>query len=612
MRKIIWLVLSGLMVLSLVITACGPAAAPEQPTAPSAPQQPAAPTAPTTPEQPAAPAVPEKPTASPDVPKYGGTLTYRLATDPTNFDSGINRSGGALGNTVYQQHMGADWTKGPAGSGVTNLAVGFTSAEDMQGPILVDRWEMPEIGVWKLHIRQGVRWQPANSDAGRLMAGRELTADDIVYNFNRHISAPESWFRVGQPTVATTASIEKTGPWDVTIKTPVDYLTAFSGLIQGSGFTRIQPPQVIERYGNLGNWRNAVGTGPFMLVDYVPGSQFLFIRNPNYWETNPLGPGKGNQLPYVDTLRELIIPDLSTTYAALRTGKLDLQSDIALIDAQSLFKTSPKLEYLKYLSTGPWAIAMRQDKKDKPFSDVRVRQALVLATDFEAFKRAYFGGEAEIDVWPVSKDLKAMYKPLSEMPESVRALYKYNPDKAKQLLKEAGYPGGFKTSVVINSSTERIDELSIFKDMWAKVGIELSIDIRDNAVYSQISGVARSFDDMLYRSLFGSFSIQIYFSAVRGSAINNPSRVNDPIGTIPYIEELYAEMNKYIFTDWPKTYEIHKKIKPFFLENAFLIVRPTPYTYNMWWPWLKNYYGQGTGMVRYSWIDQDLKKSMGY
>lgn len=614
MRKVLWLVVSSLMALSLVIAACAPAAAP---TTPTTPVTPAAPTTPATPAAPATP-TPEKPQQEPvkpgpDVPQYGGTITVAITSDPTNFDPGTKRSGGALSDIVYEKFLNTDWTRGPAGSGVTPRISDGSALEDFWAPRLAESWKMPQQGVWILQVRRGMRWQPVNSEAGRLMNSREVTADDFVSSFNRLMKAPETWIRFGVPLVWQTATIEKTGPWEVTIRTPEDYMTAFVWLIgAGGGFEYLYPPEVVTKYGDMGNWRNAVGTGPFTLVDYVPGSQFLFTRNPVYWEKDPVGAGKGNQLPYVDTLRQLIIPDLSTRQSALRTGKLDLLEGVVKIDMQSLRKTTPKLESLSYLSGSPWVIAIKQAVAGKPFNDVRVRQALMLATDFEAIKKDYFGGEAEIDIWPVNKEINALHQPLSKMPESVQALYRYNPDKAKQLLKEAGYPNGFKTSVVINGVAERIDELSIYAGMWAKVGIELKIDVKETGVYNTMGGVSRSYEDMLYKSLSGGFVGQMYFRYFRGGSLSNPSGINDPPGSVSTAEDAYQEMNKHLFVDMDKSYQAYRKLVPFLLEQAYVIPRPSPYVYNVWWPWLKNYYGQGAGLIRYSWIDQNLKKSMGY
>src|SRR5512142_2477125 len=119
-------------------------------------------------------------TPSVEKPKYGGTIVDVLTTDPTMFDSGARSGGTALGGTVYEAYLTMDWTRGPAGSGVTDLTTGANYVEDHFGLMLAEAWQMPGVGVWKLQIRQGVRWQQPNTDAGRLMNGRTLTVDDVV------------------------------------------------------------------------------------------------------------------------------------------------------------------------------------------------------------------------------------------------------------------------------------------------------------------------------------------------------------------------------------------------------------------------------------------------
>jgi len=74
-------------------------------------------------------------------------------------------------------------------------------------------------------------------------------------------------------------------------------------------------------------------------------------------------------------------------------------------------------------------------------------------------------------------------------------------------------------------------------------------------------------------------------------------------------------ISKNLFLDMPKVYQEYMKIRPYVMEQAYEIPRPTPYSYSLWWPWLKNYYGQGVfhgGFLRYAWVDSALKKSMGY
>ncbi len=529
-RRIVSLFLVCCVIAALLLNSCGTQTA----------QTTTSPPATTTTTPPASTtSTPVKTTPAAEAPKYGGTLIDVLTADPTMFDSGARSGGTALGGTVYEAYVTMDWTRGPAGSGITNLTTGANYVEDHLGLMLAEAWQMPQVGVWKFQIRKGVHYQQTNTDAGRLMNGRELTVDDVVSSWNRLKADPRSWGNVSQPAIMKASSIEKTGPSEVTIKTPVDPWTSFTWVVFGAGFLRQYPPEVVAKYGDVQDWHNAVGTGPFILIDFVPGSSLTFKKNPNYWGTDPIGPGKGNPLPYVDAYKQLIIPDLSTRLAGLRTAKIDFMSDIVLDDADSLIKANPDMKYVTYLSNNPWVIGMRRDKSDNPLSSVKVRQALMLATDFNAFKNDLFKGQGDIDVYPVNKQVASLYQPLSGMPQAVQDLFKYNPDKAKQLLKDAGYPNGFKTSVITVNTAERVDELSIFKGMWAKVGIDLAIDPRESGVYTSIAN-ARSHENMIYRSPFQTFSIQLFLSGLRGSSTFNGSYVNDPIGSDPFIEERYT------------------------------------------------------------------------
>jgi len=606
-RKIMWIVVSCLMVLSLVIASCAPKEAAKEVEVGKA-------TVVTAPEEKVAEEKVEEKAGlpGPEVPKYGGKFTVATPTDPTNFDDCRKGTAGAQASTYcYQRNMVENWTRGPAGSGVTDFNSGGGAVEDYMLPQVAESWTTPEPGVWVLKIRQGVHWQRVDSDAGRLMNGRQLTADDVVWSFNRHKNTPTSWLCVSQPKVAAAATIEKTGAWEVTIRTPVEYWTSFLWIIYGAGSQRIHPREVVEKYGSVEDWRNTVGTGPFIFADYVPASLLRFVKNPEYWETNPVGPGKGDQIPYVDEVKELIIPDLSTQQAALRTGKIDGIGGVIREQWEVLMQQCPDLLYTRTLSNQPWIIGMRTNNPALPYYDVRVRQALMLATDFEAIKRDYYKGEAEIDVWPVNKTITGLYKPLEEMPEAVGELFTYNPEKARQLLKDAGYPNGFKTKVIV-SGAGAIDELSIFKDMWSKVNVDIEMDVREPGGFFTIA-MARRHEEMIYRSMFSTLSIQLFQSGWRGTSSFNSSFVNDPAGSIPLLENIYNEIQTYIFTDTPRAYEAYRSAKSYLLEQAYYIPRPTPYTYTLWWPWLQNFYGQGWGgFSTYIWIDEAMKKSMGY
>ena len=141
MRKTLWVVVSCLMVLSLVLAACGPAATTTPTTTTTTTPTTSAPTPitttpATTPEQ--AKAQKEALVASSEVPKYGGTFTM-TGGDPVNWDAGAGTTGGALGGLVYQQFTSSDWMRGPAGSGVTNFAAGANGLEDY-GNQVAESW----------------------------------------------------------------------------------------------------------------------------------------------------------------------------------------------------------------------------------------------------------------------------------------------------------------------------------------------------------------------------------------------------------------------------------------------------------------------------------------
>ena len=214
-------------------------------------------------------------------------------------------------NYIYEQLLKFDWAKGPAGTGeYSNHA--YTSPESQMGPELVESVEKPSPEIWILHVRQGVHYQQTPFDAGKLVNGREMTADDIVKSYERLIHGPNAAIKVLQPRVAAAMTVEKTGPWEVTMTTPVQPVTAQWWVIEGGGYGFMYPPELIDKYGDLNNWKNTVGTGPWIITDWVMGSSVTLMRNPNYWGTNPVGPGKGDQLPYADKVIRYVIPDTST------------------------------------------------------------------------------------------------------------------------------------------------------------------------------------------------------------------------------------------------------------------------------------------------------------
>ena len=332
-------------------------------------------------------------------PQYGGTLTLHLAIDPVGFDDAImpHYSTFTLKLTNEEVWEG-DWSQGYAGgygSGEAKwFAAGGINRLEHKASALAERveWDDERKDTITLHLRQGVYWHdkpPAN--------GREVTADDVVFSLQRQYTLDTAYMKKTYPRAATRTEISASDDRTVVIKChPED----FADVITMLDYMNIFPRDAVEQFGDMNNWRNSIGTGPFILSDYMPGSSITYVRNDNYWGANPVGPGQGDQLPYLDKVEMLIVPDESTQDAAFRTGKLDILS--CDWERAQEFLRMPELEHVRYLEDyAQSAIYMRTDKADSPYADENVRRALALAIDNQEILDEYYGGEGTLLKWPV-------------------------------------------------------------------------------------------------------------------------------------------------------------------------------------------------------------------
>ena len=286
------------------------------------------------------------------------------------------------------------------------------------------------------------------------MNGRELTADDIVVNFHR-ITGLGSGFTEPSPHAVNVSGIKFesiTAPDKYTVVFKLKEID-FNALIMiywesyEGGW--IYPPEVIKEHGDAKDWRNLVGTGPYMLTDWVEGSSVTYTKNPDYWKDDEKFPG--NRLPYADELKMLFIQDSATKLAAFRTGKTAVLSNLGVDDAESLQRTNPELAMTSSLYPTKGSVAF--DVRKPPFSDIRVRRAMQLAIDTETLNRTLYQGLG--DTTPlgiVGAAVLGFYVPYEEWPDQLKEDYGYDPARAEKLLDEAGYPRGsdgtrFKTTL---------------------------------------------------------------------------------------------------------------------------------------------------------------------
>ncbi|MDZ4230234.1 MAG: ABC transporter substrate-binding protein, partial [Dehalococcoidales bacterium] len=309
-----------------------------------------------------------------------------------------------------------------------------------------------------------------------------------------------------------------------------------------------------------------------------------------------------------------IIPDASSRLAALRTAEIDHLRQVGDEDAELLRTQVPALKEARF-PLEPYGLNLRVDKPELPWYDKKVRQALMMALDRDTIVRDYYRGRAEkynypVAAFPVWKGIGA-YVPFEQLPANVRELFEYNPDKARQMLADAGYPNGFNMELVIESIPERIDEATIVRQQFAKVGVELELQPKESGTFNSIS-VGMGHQHAIWNTVEGSFIAD--WEYVRPGAPDNRAGVNDPYATAQS-----DEFSKYYIVDDDKAYPIIANFVPYALDQAWYIQFPTPYTYTMWWPWVQNYGGEWCigvaavwGFAKYVWIDGGLKQSMGY
>jgi len=593
-RKAVWLILSCLIVAALVLASCGPAAVEEEEgkTVVGKVVEKEAPVE----EEEEEEVVTPKPTG----PQYGGVYTFGVTADVLGFDeSSTNPYQTYSMNLTNESLLVGDWARGPTGTGEASWTVPGINILDLTRGRVAESWEVPDNETIIFHIRKGIHFhnKPPTS-------GRELVADDVVYSLKRQFETPGAYCYKTYPGDAAPSSITAPDKWTVELKVPPGNLGAI--LIVTSDYIGIYPRDMGEKWGDFVDWRSSCGSGPFMMTDYVPDSSITFERNPDYWDTDPLHPE--NKLPYLDVVKRLTIPDWSTRLSALRTGKIDTLHGVRWDDAEIMMETNPELPYYKSLPVTTYSLHMRVDK-GLPFDDVRVRQALWLAIDNEKIRDVHYGGNAEMLTFPIVPvaEFMDMYTPLEELPENVRELYEYHPDKAKQLLAEAGYPDGFKTEIVCYAFPTQVDLLSLIKAMWAEVGVDLEIQGKEVAVW-QYTVFAKQHPQMAY--FYDGTSAPFKMNNWKAGNPNNASIVRDQ-----FLVDKYAELCTYYPLDEPKARDLLKELTPYILEQAWVITPPWPYVYCFWQPWVKGYSGEySVGYYEsenwpiWIWLDQDIKK----
>jgi len=426
--------LAGGLVGGSLLAACAPAA-PAPTSAPPAPK-PAATTAPAVSKPAEAPqptaAKPAPEAAAKGQPKRGGVLKFALNTDPPKLDPAASGPTGAI-DTVCSMVYSRLVNYKPDASGVISD--------------LADRWDISSDGkAYTFTLRKGVKWHN----------GKDFSAEDVKFSFERLLdpktAAPYA------PNFGKDLRVEVVDPNTVrfTLPTPNAAFLALLAVPPSS----IVSKEFVQAGNNLAD--DMMGTGPFKYQDRQPGVQLRLVRNENYYV-----PGR----PYLDGITFTFFADETARVTALRTNAVDIMDFVPQAD-QSGLEANKDITLYTDKETNLFQFAMRQDRP--PLDNVKVRQALSSAVDREAaLKAALFGRGAVLTGGPLWKSSWAYSA-------DVKQIYTYEPERAKRLLAEAGYPNGFKTSILSNTSFAMHQNTAVTVQSGLKaIGVDAELTLFD-------------------------------------------------------------------------------------------------------------------------------------
>ncbi len=286
------------------------------------------------------------------------------------------------------------------------------SREGTSVPALATSWSYADPTTLALRLRKGVKWHD----------GSLFTADDVVFTFQRLLRETKP-LRVGAFGVrANVASAEKIDDYTVRIKTK----GAWAPLLNQLAIVMIVPKKAMTEMGEDRFGVNPVGTGPYKFVRWNRNEQIVLEANVNYWRGRPR----------IGRLIVKPIPEEFARFAALATGAADIVSNLAP-ERIPLVKRNLALRTATVRGTSTVFIGM--NTRIKPFSDKRVRQAMNYAVNTPELIRTVLGGYGLQNPSPCAGADFGHDPTLRPYP--------YNPAKAIELLKEAGYPQGFKVTL---------------------------------------------------------------------------------------------------------------------------------------------------------------------
>lgn len=299
-------------------------------------------------------------------------------------------------------------------------------------PGLALKWETPDPRTWVFTLRPGVKFHD----------GAPLGARDVKASLERLLRLKGPY----GPLWAAVDTVDAAGDLAVRIRTK----TPLGTMLANASLLSILPAGKMDA---AGFFNRPVGSGPFAVTAYRPDSELVLEANPGYW----------GGAPGVRTLRFKDIPEIAARVTALITGEIDLTyglppDQLAALRGHNDLRIVAEPSYRYYFI---W-----MNLKREPFTDVRVRQAMIYALDVDTILNTLLKGIARRMTAPIPSTVFG-YAP--------QRPYAYDPQKAKQLLAAAGRPNGFETAMIWNpgSGPQDREVAQALFSYWSAVGIRV-------------------------------------------------------------------------------------------------------------------------------------------
>jgi len=368
--------------------------------------------------------------------KRGGTLTWVYTTIPLRLDP------------IWSQARTDQLVIAQVIEGLVR-----NSRDSKIEAAVADKWTISDDGLtYTFHLRPGVKFHNGNA----------VTPEDVIASLGRaQKMGLYKWM------LAEVTSFDKVD--DSTVKLTLNTKVASFLARLAYNSNGVFPKADIDKIG-MNEQTKPIGTGPFIVQDWVANDHLTLIKNPGYWEMG----ADMKPLPYLDTLTFKQVPESATQVLQVQAGAVDGSEGIPWSQIPSLEKDS-RAQLLTFPQQQIYFFEMRMDRP--PFDDVKVRQAMSLALDRKVFVDRATAGKATIGNTFFAKD-ELYYNPNATLP--------YDLAKAKQLIAQSKYPMGFTGSKINVPSGSQLgrDIAAIGKDMWDQIGIHTTIEEIDGSVLS--------------------------------------------------------------------------------------------------------------------------------